>query len=71
MKCAQCNREVNPVEALLGPVCGKCARMNHQRITQQGMFRVFGGSWDEDMAENPSQKEKEDVQQEQQREERE
>lgn len=27
--CAQCNRPMNPVEVMLGPVCGKCVRANH------------------------------------------
>lgn len=70
MKCSQCNKQMNPVEALLGPVCGKCARVNHPRITRQGVFRVFGDLENEDVEENPSHKEeRKDGKQEQQSEE--
>ena len=40
--CAQCGRKMNPVDALIGPVCGKCTRMNHQALTQHGVFKVSG-----------------------------
>lgn len=30
--CTQCGRAMNPVEAMLGPVCGKCVRKNHMAV---------------------------------------
>jgi hypothetical protein len=27
--CKQCGKQMNPVEAIMGPVCGKCCRENH------------------------------------------
>lgn len=30
--CRQCGKPLNPVEVMLGPVCGKCARANHKRV---------------------------------------
>jgi len=29
--CKQCGAAMNPVEAMLGPVCGKCCKANHKR----------------------------------------
>ena len=34
MKCKQCGTEQNPVQTLMGPVCGKCARENQKRWTE-------------------------------------
>ena len=31
-KCKQCGAPLNPVAAMLGPVCGKCCRENHKRV---------------------------------------
>ena len=31
MQCKQCGKAMNPVEAMLGPVCGVCCRENHKR----------------------------------------
>ena len=30
--CSQCERPLNPVAQMLGPVCGSCVRANHQTI---------------------------------------
>ena len=30
--CAQCGAPMNPVERMLGPVCGKCCRANHKAV---------------------------------------
>ena len=32
--CLQCGREMNPVEVLLGNICGKCCKANHRRVTK-------------------------------------
>jgi len=29
VKCTQCKKSMNPVQALMGPVCGDCTRKNH------------------------------------------
>ncbi len=34
--CKQCGKPMNPVERMLGPVCGKCTRENHKRATGGG-----------------------------------
>lgn len=31
--CEQCGKKLNPVQVLLGPVCGECTRKNHQYLT--------------------------------------
>lgn len=31
-KCRQCGKAMNPVEVMLGPVCGLCCRENHKRF---------------------------------------
>ena len=31
--CTQCGRPMNPAERMLGPVCGRCTRENHERVT--------------------------------------
>jgi hypothetical protein len=31
--CPQCGTQRNPVDAMLGNVCGKCARDNHKKAT--------------------------------------
>lgn len=36
MKCAQCGKKMNPVEAMLGRVCGKCVRGNHEKVVKGG-----------------------------------
>jgi len=33
MVCKQCGRELDPISAMMGPVCGACARRNHRRVT--------------------------------------
>jgi len=33
-KCQQCGKDMNPVERMLGPVCGKCVRDNHKAATK-------------------------------------
>jgi hypothetical protein len=30
--CLQCGKSMNPVEWMLGAVCGKCCRENHRRV---------------------------------------
>ena len=32
--CAQCGRLMNPVNVMLGPVCGPCCRENHRRAVR-------------------------------------
>lgn len=32
-RCEQCGKEMNPVEAILGAVCGDCCRLNHAKVT--------------------------------------
>lgn len=32
VKCLQCEKPMNPVEAVMGAVCGKCCRKNHRRV---------------------------------------
>lgn len=34
VKCKQCGRLLNPVGALLGPVCGPCCRENQKRAAR-------------------------------------
>lgn len=29
-KCVQCGEPMTPVDAMMGPVCGECARINHK-----------------------------------------
>jgi hypothetical protein len=41
-KCRQCCKKINPVEAMLGPVCGKCCRKNHQLVIKHGVSKVSG-----------------------------
>ena len=31
MKCKQCGKKMNPVESMLGFICGKCVRENHKK----------------------------------------
>lgn len=31
--CRQCQKYMNPVEQMLGPVCGSCVRKNHKEAT--------------------------------------
>ena len=31
--CAQCKRPLGPIDAMMGPVCGLCARDNHRGAT--------------------------------------
>jgi hypothetical protein len=31
-KCKQCGKPMNPIERMLGPVCGKCCRDNHAAV---------------------------------------
>ena len=31
--CEQCGQPLNPVQVLLGPVCGECTLKNHQCLT--------------------------------------
>jgi len=35
-KCAQCEKEMNPAEFMLGPVCGECVRKNHEAAVRNG-----------------------------------
>lgn len=35
-KCAQCGKDLNPVEVLLGSVCGDCCRKNHREVVENG-----------------------------------
>lgn len=32
-KCRQCGQDMNPVEVMMGPICGTCVRENHERVT--------------------------------------
>ena len=32
MNCAQCGEPMNPVQVMLGPVCGKCVKKNHAKV---------------------------------------
>ena len=34
MNCERCGRELNPVEAMIGPVCGICVELMHDELTQ-------------------------------------
>jgi len=34
VKCTQCKKSLNPVQALMGPVCGDCTRKNHAAATK-------------------------------------
>ena len=40
-RCSQC-REPLGAEVFLGPVCGKCCRANHRRMTGRGKARKGG-----------------------------
>lgn len=31
-RCAQCDTPMNPVQAMIGPVCGKCCKRNHAAV---------------------------------------
>jgi len=31
-KCMQCGKPMNPIEWIMGPVCGKCCRANHKAV---------------------------------------
>jgi len=31
--CKQCGREMNPVEWIMGSVCGQCCRLNQAEVT--------------------------------------
>ena len=31
--CKQCGKPLNPVAAMLGPVCGECCRKNQKAVT--------------------------------------
>jgi hypothetical protein len=31
--CRQCRGPMSPVAFMLGPVCGRCVRLNHARVT--------------------------------------
>jgi len=33
-RCTQCNAKMNPVEAIINPVCGKCCRENHRKVVK-------------------------------------
>ena len=33
-KCSRCDAPMNPVERMLGPVCGKCVRELHKEVTK-------------------------------------
>lgn len=30
--CKQCGKEMNPVQQMMGRVCGDCARKNHEEV---------------------------------------
>jgi len=30
--CKQCGKPLNPVQVMLGPVCGDCVRENHKKV---------------------------------------
>lgn len=32
--CKRCGKPMNPVEVMLGPVCGKCTRELHKKATK-------------------------------------
>lgn len=32
-QCTRCGKDMNPVEVMLGPVCGKCVRELHKEAT--------------------------------------
>lgn len=34
--CTQCGKDMNPVEWMLGSVCGKCCRLNQAKVTGKG-----------------------------------
>ena len=58
--CEQCGRKLNPVEVLLGPVCGECTRENHQAICRPGQIETLD-DWEnerERMGGNGNQREK-------------
>lgn len=33
MNCKQCGKPINPVDVMMGSVCGKCVRENHKEAT--------------------------------------
>jgi len=35
-KCKQCGKPLNPVSALLNPVCSNCCRKNQKQVTKGG-----------------------------------
>jgi len=53
-RCEQCGRVLSPVEAAMGPVCGRCARENHRKVVggravprrrqRSGCGKVRGGA---------------------------
>jgi len=46
-KCQQCGEPMNPVSAVMGPVCGKCARDNQKQVTgasKRDQRQIKGGS---------------------------
>ena len=34
-KCKQCKKKMNPVEAMMGDICGSCARENHRKLKRE------------------------------------
>ena len=36
MRCKQCGKALNPVSALMGPICGECARKNYREAIGLG-----------------------------------
>ena len=39
-ECARCGKVLNPVEVILGTVCGYCARISHAQTTGQPVSRL-------------------------------
>jgi hypothetical protein len=35
-RCRQCQRQMNPVEWMMGSVCGRCVRENHAKVVGNG-----------------------------------
>jgi predicted amidophosphoribosyltransferase len=33
-RCAQCGRDLSPIDRMMGPVCGACCRKNHREATR-------------------------------------
>lgn len=47
MRCEGCGKRMNPAQAMMGPVCGECARRN-QKAVLEGKDRYDGfGDWKE------------------------